>query len=120
MRKENVYIVLSHKHVKNPRAVKGAADEWEVSESVEFVNQLRNKHLTTSSAIGDYINRKMISGARFGMSEYSNFEDYIRSKYQQELSKIDDAYYSDRVVIDEVEPEFVDQFGNARQRTVFD
>ena len=122
MKKEKVYIVVSHKHVLKTPAKGNREPVWEVAESVEFVSQLRNKHLTTSSAIGDYINRKMESGARLGMGDYEVFEKYIRSKYEKEMAELDNAYRAE-VIFDVTPPEqevFSDQFGNIRARTVFD
>ena len=68
--KEKIFIVISHKNSLK----KGSQTEWEVAEFVEFVNQLRNRHYSSSSAIGDYINRKMITGTRFGITEYENLK----------------------------------------------
>lgn len=122
MKKEKVYIVVSHKHVLKTPAKGNREPVWEVSESVEFVSQLRNKHLTTSSAIGDYINRKMEKGERHGMGDYDKFETYVRSKYEKEMAELDNAYRAD-VIFDVTPPEqevFSDQFGNIRARTVFD
>lgn len=118
MKKERVYIVISHKHSLK----KGSRTEWEVAETVEFVNQLRTKHLTMSTAIGDYINRKMQSGDRVGMGDYTKFENYIRTKYAKELAELDKAYRKDQVPEEAVDtvPEFTDTFGNVRALTVFD
>lgn len=122
MKKEKVYIVVSHKHILKTPGTKNKEPVWEVSEAVEFVNQLRNRHLTTSSAIGDYINRKMEKGERHGMGDYAVFEEYVRSKYAKEMSQLDAAYRAEQVAVEEVaSPEvFADQFGNLRARTVFD
>jgi hypothetical protein len=122
MKKEKVYIVVSHKHILKTPGSKDREPVWDVSETVEFVNQLRNKHLTMSSAIGDYINRKMEKGERHGMGDYSKFEEYVRSKYAKEMAQLDAAYRADQVVVEEVaSPEvFADEFGNLRARTVFD
>lgn len=127
MRKEKVYIVISHKHILKSPARKGVEAKWEVAETVEFVSQLRNKHLTTSSAIGDYLNRRMESGSRVGMGDYDKFETYVRSKYEKEMSQLDNHYRSEQVAANVVEaavddsPEvFADEFGNLRTRTVFD
>jgi hypothetical protein len=122
MKKEKVYIVVSHKHILKTPGSKTREPQWEVAETVEFVNQLRNKHLTTSSAIGDYINRKMEKGERHGMGDYNKFEEYVRSKYAKELAQLDAAYRADQVAAEEVaSPEvFADEFGNLRARTVFD
>lgn len=125
MSKEKVFIVVSHKHsLKNKNSKTENPDDWQVTETVEFVNQLRTRHTTMSSAIGDYINRKMLSGSRFGITEYGPFEDYIRKSYKKELSELDALYRAEQIkeeVATQPSPEiFTDQFGNIRARTVFD
>lgn len=123
MAKEKVYIVLSHVHsLKKDKNGKGVENAWEVSEKVEFVNQLRNRHHTTSTAIADYINKKMISGARSGMTKYSQFEQYIRSKYGKQMAELDTIYAAlqPKEEVVEEKPVFVDQFGVVREKTVFD
>jgi hypothetical protein len=123
MKKEKVFIVVSHKNVLKYPVRRGSKTEWEIAEKVEFVNQLRNKHITSSSAIGDYINRKMETGARFGMGDYETFETYIRSKYAKEMAELDKAYRNMQATALEAttSPEvFADKFGNVRARTVFD
>ncbi len=122
MKKEKVYIVVSHKHVLKTPGSKNREPVWDLAETVEFVNQLRNKHLTMSSAIGDYINRKMEKGERYGMGDYDKFEEYIRSKYAKEIAQLD-AAYREQVIFDVTPPEqdlITDKFGNLRLRTVFD
>lgn len=123
MNREKVLIVLSHKYVpkkgSHPGRGKKSNVEWEVAEQVEFVSSLKNKHISMSSAIGDYINRKMITGAKVGMDDYSHFEEYVRKKYSKEMAELDAAYSNDRIK-DESSEVFVDQFGNVRARTVFD
>lgn len=116
MKKEKVFIVISHKHNLKPRT----KDEWEVSEAIEFVSQLRNRHITMSSAVGDYINRTMVSGARSGMTDYEKFETYVRSKYEKQMTELDNAYGKDRKSAPEVSPVITDEFGNTRAPTVFD
>ena len=118
MKKEKVYIVVFHKH----NLKRGTKDQWEVAETVEFVNQLRTRHYTTSSAIGDYLNRTMITGKRFNMDNFSKFEKYIRTKYEKEITELDNAYSEQRVpeVVVPVVNEIEDEFGNFRDRNVFD
>ena len=116
MSKEKVFIVLSHKH----NLKKGSRTEWEVSETVEFVNQLRNKHITMSSAIGDYLNRKMISGESKGMGEYARFEEYVWKKYPEQMKSLEEAYFDLRIQAPAEIPLVTDNFGNIRPRTVFD
>ena len=118
MSKEKVFIVLTHKHIlKNSRTA-----QWEVSESVEFVNQLRKRHLTTASAVGDYLNRSMMMGKKVGMEDYSKFEEYVRSKYAKQMNELDSLYGNDRVPETEAASADVvtDNFGNVRPKTVFD
>lgn len=125
MAKEKVFIVLLHKH----NLKKGTADQWEVTETVEFVSQLRNRHTQMASAIGDYINQKMVTGARYGFSDYSVFENYIQSKYEKQLDQLKNAYprpEDDKAetkkepVVDEKAGWILDEFGNERAPTVFD
>jgi len=112
MSKEKVFIVLSHKNSLK----KGSKTEWELTETIEFVNQLRKKHTSMSSAIGDYLNKKMITGARIGMGEYDTFDKYIRSKYEEQLLKLDAVYKS----TNKSPRQITDSFGNTRPVTVFD
>lgn len=121
MKKEKVFIIITHLNSlkRDPKTGKGLADQWEVAEHVEFVNQVRSKHTSTASAIGDYINRKMITGARHGITEYAAYEDYIRKKYPKQMAELDAAYREQQVK--DTSPEvFVDKFGTVRPRTVFD
>jgi hypothetical protein len=116
MSKEKVFIVLSHKNTLR----KGSRTDWEVVETVEFVNNLKKRHVTMSSAIGDYLNRKIISGKKVGMEDYDYFETYVRKKYAKQMEELDSAYHDD-VVKTEEGPELVtDTFGNVRPKTVFD
>ncbi len=88
MAKEKVYIVLSHIRSLKPHT----KDEWNVTERVEFVNQLRQRHITMSSAIGDYLNKKLISGIKLNMTTYAEFDNYIRMKYAKQMGELDRVY----------------------------
>lgn len=123
MSKEKVFIVVSHKN--SPKAGshpgRGAKSklEWEVSETVEFVNQVKNRHTDTASIIGDYINRKIIIGSRFGITEYAQLDEYVRKKYKKQMDQLDEAYGRQQVA-DESPELVVDASGNLRAKTVFD
>lgn len=115
MAKEKVYIVLSHKHSLKA----GTKNDWEVTETVEFVNQLRNRYISMSSAIGDFLNKKMITGAKVGMGDYEYFMAYVDKKYSKQMSQLRAAYPEPEV--EDTGPELItDSFGNIRPRTVFD
>lgn len=120
MAKEKVFIVLSHRHSLKPRS----NGEWQVHESVEFVSSLKNRHYQMSTAIGDYLNRKMITGSAIGMTDYDHFEAYVRKKYKEQMTEIDQSYSSLRAPVvaaeDATEETVVDEFGNTRAKTVFD
>lgn len=125
MTKDSVFIVATHKHSLkvNPKTGKCLKDQWETHEIIEFVDKLRNKHYSYASAIGDYINRKMISGTRYGITDYDKFEEYVRKKYKDQMAQLDAAYRSSVPAVEETvndTPVFVDQFGNVREKTVFD
>lgn len=114
MKKEKAFIVLSHTH----RLEKNG--QWQVYEKVEIVDQLRKRHYSNSSAIGDFINRTMISGIRVGMDNYDNFENYIRNRYKTQMDELDTMYKDHRVNLPENKDLMVDEFGNVREKTIFD
>lgn len=115
MKKEKVYIILSHKHSLKPRS----RTEWEVTETVEFVNSVKRRHYQTASAIGDYLEEKMIMGSRVGMGEYEAFERYVNKKYGKQMSELAAAYPKEKTE-QTVDPVVTDEFGNVRAPTVFD
>jgi hypothetical protein len=125
MSKEKVFIVLSHKNSLK----KGSKTEWEITETIEFVNQLKNKHKSMSSAIADYLNETMITGSRIGMDDYSKFDRYIRSKYEKQLTELDAAYKpqthapqldEEQIFKNNTQRQLTDAHGNTRAATVFD
>jgi len=117
MSKEKVFIVLSHKHSLSNRRT----GDWEVNETIEFVNQLRNRHYTTSTVIVDYLNRKLITGKRAGFDTYDKFDEYARKKYPKQLAELDQAYGSLVTATVDTSPALItDEFGNIRTATVFD
>ena len=117
MPKDNVYVVVFHKRVLRTRT----RDQWDVSETVEFVNRLRNRHLTESAIIGDYLNSKIISGKR-NMDDYQVFISYLRKNYPAQMAELDGKYSHLVVPLPDAPPPTAveDQFGNMRVRTVFD
>ena len=115
MKKEKVYIILSHKHSLKPRS----RTEWEVTETVEFVNSVKRRHYQTASAIGDYFEEKMIVGSRVGMGEYEAFERYVNKKYSKQMSELTVAYPKEKTN-QAAELVITDEFGNVRVPTVFD
>lgn len=127
MNKEKVFVVISHKHVLKKYAPanskKRSPDDWEVAETIEFVNQIRNKHTSSSSAIADYNNRKMVIGSRFGFDTYDKFDEYIHTKYPKQMAELNASYKSQQVsapLPEKSDPLFTDKFGNVRLKTVFD
>ena len=96
MSKDKVFIVLSHKNSLK----KGSRTDWEVTETVEFVNCLRNKHTTLSTVIIDYINREIIKGKSAGITDYQKVEDYVRSKYGPQMKILDKQYRPENLSVD--------------------
>lgn len=114
---------MSHKHILKSKVRTMTADDWQVTETVEFVNQLRNRHIQSSSVIADYINRKIIAGTKYNITDYDKFEDLVREKYGKQLAELDASYRVHQVqptVVENLTPVFSDKFGNVRAKTVFD
>jgi hypothetical protein len=114
MAKKNIYIVLMHSHALKS----GSKSEWETNERVEFVDNLRKRHISFSTAIGDYTNKKMISGSRYNINDYNQFEEYLKGKYPEQMKQLDKIYGNEAAVI--ISDDMVDEFGNKRAKTVFD
>ncbi len=115
MKKEKVYIVVNHLHRVNKDG------DWDTSEKVEFVDQLRRRHLDQSSIVADYINRKVLVGARFGFDTYEKVDAYVRKRYDKQMAELDRQYQADQVpdTTEKVET-VMDDFGQVRAKTVFD
>ena len=62
----------------------------------------------------------MITGSRYGITEYDKFEEYVRTKYKKQMDELDAAYREVQIQPEESPEVFVDQFGNVRAKTVFD
>jgi hypothetical protein len=124
MKKEKVFIVITHKKQLRKGSHPGKGNkanlQWEIAENIEFVSNLKERHRSMGSAIGDYINRKMLTGERHGMGDYVVFEEYVRKKYEAQMKELDTLYENDRIE-EEVRPVMItDRFGNTREKTVFD
>jgi hypothetical protein len=85
MKKENVFIIVTQMRSLKTKS----KDSWQVVERVEFVDQIRNRHYSTATAIGDYVNQKMLLGMAKGIEDYSKFETYIREKYPKQMEHLD-------------------------------
>jgi hypothetical protein len=102
MKKDKVFIVVTQ--IKSLKTK--SKDSWQVTERAEFVDQIRNKHTSFATAIGDYINQKMIIGAAKGIDDYAKFELYIREKYPKQMEQLD-AHFRPAAINPEVEAEAI-------------
>ncbi len=109
MSKDRVYLVLSHQNSLK----KGSKSEWEVTETIEFVNCLKKKHNSMATVIGDYLERKIIKGSASGITDYERFEEYVRSKYGPQMKILDKSYRpEDLSIVDgDTTPIIADQDG---------
>lgn len=88
---KNAYIVLLHTHV--PVTEGPHKGKFQVHEVIEFVDALRDKHLTKSTAILDVLKRKVIknrakeSGATYELLEQHIIKGY-RDKYKEFLELV--------------------------------
>jgi len=88
MRKDKVFIVLSHMNSLK----KGSQTDWEVTETVEFVSGLKKKHMSMATVIGDYMNKEIIKGKGMGVTDYEKFEEYVRQKYGPQMKVLDKQF----------------------------
>jgi hypothetical protein len=93
MKKDKVFIIITHKH----RLKERSKDQWDVVETVEFVDQIRSKHYSYASAIGDYINREVIMGTKMSLTNYIEFDNYVRNRYKAQMDELD-SVYAEKVV----------------------
>jgi len=101
MKKEKVFICITQM-----RSLKSKqAESWQVTEQVEFVDQVRKRHVQTCAAIGDYINRKIIVGAGRGVTDYDKFEEYVREKYPKQMEQLDKFFRPETVKPEVTEPQ---------------
>jgi len=74
------FVVISHTHVMvNEGQHKG---KFQVHEMVEFVNSLKNKHYSNSTAIMDVKSRKLLKNrVKDSGATFDNLEDHIIKGY---------------------------------------
>lgn len=99
MKKEQVFICVTQVRSLRPKS----RSDWQVTERVEFVDQVRRKHVQTAMAVGDYINRKMIIGTG-KVESYEKFEEYVRAKYPKQMGQLDEFFRPETV-----EPEVIEE-----------
>jgi len=88
MSKDKVFIVLTH--MNSPK--KGVKDQWETTETIEFVDTVRKKHYSSASIIADYINKEIVKGKAIGVTDYAKIEEYVRQKYGPQMKILDKQY----------------------------
>ena len=88
MRKPQVFIVVSQ--LRN--LVKGSRTEWQVQETVEFVDRLKDRYYSNAVAIANYTTKTIIKGQHKGIVDYDKFEDYIRNLYPEQMAELDKFY----------------------------
>ena len=94
MSKDKVYIVLSHMNSLK----QGSSKEWEVTETVEFVDTVKKKHYAMATVIADYINHDIIKGKGTGITDYEKFEEYVRQKYGPQMKILDKQFRPENLV----------------------
>jgi hypothetical protein len=87
MKKENVFITATHYQ----RPAKDRSGQWEVTEKVEFISQMRNKHYQMATIAVDYINEKVIIGKTKGV-QFDSFIEYITQRYPEQMKYLQQAY----------------------------
>jgi hypothetical protein len=98
-RMKGAFVVLSHTHVliNDPGPNKG---KFQVHELVEFVDMVRNKHLSNATAIMDVKKRKLLKNrARDSGAGYDDIERHVikgyKDKYREFLDLVGAEYPAD-------------------------
>jgi hypothetical protein len=79
---KHIYIIITHYHNRIKR-------EWVVTETIEFVNKIKTKHLETSAIIADFTDKKLIRKVRDSEQTYEDFDKYVREKYEKHMVELD-------------------------------
>lgn len=81
-KRQRAYIVISHS--ATPHEDDGKQN---ITETCEFVDNLKDRHYTSATAIIDYINKKMIK-QRDKVYTYEHYMTHVHTKYPREMHKL--------------------------------
>lgn len=88
---KGIYIVITH----SARPSKSQESKWEVHESCEFVDRIKDRHNTSATAIIDYLNKKVIKD-RSGEGTYDDFIAYAEKSYPEQMASLKEIYGNDQ------------------------
>lgn len=86
---KGIFIVITHAAKPAP------GKQWEVHESCEFVDRIKNRHTTNATAIIDYLNKKVIKD-RSGEGTYDDFIAYAEKSYPDQMKALKELYDNDQ------------------------
>jgi hypothetical protein len=89
MSKEKVFIVVSHSRL--PSKDRAKQGQWEVTEKIEFVDQLRKRHIDMSSITVDYLEEKVLYGNPKNI-QYDEFIKYVTERCPRQMKELNETY----------------------------
>lgn len=95
MSKGNVFIVMVHHNIRNNKTKK-----MEVHEKIEFVDDLKTRHITSATVILDYLNRKIVKN-RGDTGTYEEFEAYVTNACPKQMAELEEYRAPSLVIEDE-------------------
>jgi hypothetical protein len=84
---KKVYIAITYSYAPNPNS-KGSEDKWLVTEMVEFLSTLKNKHVTGATLIIEATERKLVK-SRSADADYDTVYEYVKKSHPAKIEKLE-------------------------------
>lgn len=105
--KKGIYIAINYSYTINPQS-KSSEDKWSVTESVEFINSLKTKHLTGATLIVDVINKTIIK-TRNPDATYDTVYEYVKKSHPQKIETLEQMLSQLKHLSDETDEKAVEE-----------
>jgi len=90
---KSIYIVFTHSLKPNFDRMGKKTTDWESYENVEFVDRLKDDHLTGATAIVDYLHEKMVK-CRDNDITYEAIIEHANKTYPDHMAQLDQMILS--------------------------
>lgn len=82
---KKAYIVITHRFTPNPDS-KSKDDAWNVNETCEFVDELKNRMKSEATVILDY-KEKRLNKNRLDHGDYETFLYHVKERYEEQFEQ---------------------------------
>lgn len=80
--KNKVFVTITHTYHPIPRS-----DQFRVQESVEFLDNLKNRHYLETTVILDMMKEKVLKN-RPGTGTFESYTEYLLEKYPDKMNRL--------------------------------